>query len=158
MAVDFNEISGRVADTIERPPLAPQGIYTMVVDKIPVVNDVKGKDGAVYKSVEYQCYALRGGPEVDVEELQKFGDPKGIRVRLSFMYQIEPEDANRIAQTQFREKTFLADHLGLPGDKSLKELRNQAAGQQFLGTLGYRADTNNPEVMYHDLKGTAPLA
>ncbi len=156
MALDFDAIMNKVADTVERPPLAPLGDYVFKVDKLPdPPRDLKSEKGE-WKVVEFPMSGVRATDEVDADMLKAYGEPKNIRVRKSFLFDVN--DAAAAAQTEYNMKEFLTKHLGLDGSMTLKEQVNASVGQQCIGALRYRADANDKSVQYHDLGRTAPLA
>lgn len=148
----FSDILTKSAETIERPPLGPRGTYVMVVSGRFKKTDRKG-----YEVIDIPMHAVRpGADDVDVEELGKFGDPKNIMVRKSFLFPTDDEAGFR--QTEFNMKEFLTKHLGQDEGLTMKELLEGAVNKQCLGVIDYRPNQENPEIMYHDLKRTAPLS
>lgn len=153
---NFDDILDKTMDSVERPPLAPLGEYVFQVTKLPEpMRDLDSPKGS-WKVLEFPMQAVRPTESVDPDLFAVYGEAKNIRVRNSFMFDKNDEAAS--AQTEFRLKTFLQDHLGLPASMTLKEAINASVNKQCIGTLRYRADGNNAEVQYHDLGKTAPLA
>lgn len=155
MAINFDEIMGAVADTVERPPLAPIGDYVFNIPQVPVLGEVDSEKGS-WNTVEFQVVGVRPTDTVDPDMFKAYGEAKNIRTRLSFMFDKNDEAAAKT--TEFRLKTFLVDHLGLDGKLTIKELLNASVNHQFIGSLNYRADARDASIQYHNLGKTAPLA
>lgn len=151
---NFDDILDKTLESVERPPLAPIGEYIFQVTKLPEPRDLDSPKGS-WKVVEFPMQAVRPTDSVDPDMMAAYGEAKNIRVRNTFMFDKNDEAAS--AQTEFRLKTFLQDHLGIPSNMSLKEALNASVNKQCIGTLRYRADANSPDIQYHDLGKTAPL-
>lgn len=152
---NLDYIMDQVADSVERPPLAPLGDYVFVITKLPDQRELTSDKGS-WDIVEFPLQAVRPTDDVDPDLFKAYGEAKNIRVRKTFMFPKDDEAGQ--AQTAFNLKTFLVDHLGLTGSGSIKELVNQSVNKQCIGTLKYRADTNDKSVQYHELGKTAPVA
>jgi len=157
--MNFDEIASRVADTVERPPLAPIGTYVFVVTKLPTRRDVQDRNGGPgWEAIEYPLIAVRPTDDVDPDLFAAYGEAKNIRVTKNFMFTKDENDKAGFEQTMFNMKEFLVKHLGGDGSKTILELMNDSVNKQCLGVLGYRADTNDKSIQYHSLGRTAPLA
>lgn len=146
----FSDILNKTAESIERPPLPPKGTYVFVVNGQP--KDNKRKE---YEVLDFSLKGVRPTEDVDSDDLKAYGSPANIIVRKSFLFNTEDEAAFK--RTEFNLREFLMTHLGMDGSLSLKELITMANGKQCLGVIDYRPDQENPEVMYVDLKRTAPV-
>lgn len=155
MAINFDEIMDTVAESVERPPLAPLGDYVFNIPQIPVRGAVDSEKGS-WDTIEFQVVGVRPTDTVDPDLFKAYGDAKNIRTRLSFMF--DKNDDAAAKGTEFRLKTFLVDHLGLDSKLTLKELLNASVNHQFIGSVNYRADRNDPNTQYHNITKTAPLA
>lgn len=151
---NFADILTKAAETTERPPLAPKGTYQFVVTALPKKVDRKSANGN-FEVLDFPMRGVAPTDDVDMDELKAYGEPKNIVVRKSFLFNTDDEAA--FAQTEFNMKEFLTKHLGLDESLSYKELMNAAVNKKCLGILDYRPDASNPEVLYHDLKKTAPI-
>jgi hypothetical protein len=147
---NFGDILTKTAESIERPPLPPKGTYVLVVTKAP-----DKQDRGEYEAVDFPMKAVRPTEDVDADELKAFGSPNNILVRKSFLFNTKDEAAFK--NTEFNLRNFLVEHLGLPADLTLKELMTMSVGKQCLGVIDYRPNKENPEIIYTDLKRTAPL-
>jgi hypothetical protein len=146
----FSDVLSKAAETIERPPLPPKGTYVFVVNGQP-----KTQERKEYEIPEFQLKGVRPTEDVDTDELKAYGSPANIIVRKSFLFNTTDEAAFKRAEFNLRE--FLVKHLGMDGSLTIKELMTMANGKQCLGTIDYRPDQNDPEVMYADLRKTAPI-
>lgn len=146
----FSDVLSKAAESIERPPLPPKGTYVFVVQGQPKTNERKE-----YEVVDFQLKGVRPGEDVDADDLKAYGSPANIIVRKSFLFNTTDEAAFKRAEFNLRE--FLVTHLGMDAGLTIKELMTMANGKQCLGTIDYRPDQENPEVLYVDLKRTAPI-
>ncbi len=145
-----SEILSKPAVSIERPPLPPKGTYVLAVQGQP-----KKTDRKEYEVLDFTMKGVRPTDDVDTDELKAYGAPSNIIVRKSFLFNTQDEAAFR--QTEFNLKEWLTRHLGQDETLTLKELINGAANKQCLGVIDYRPNAENPEIMYPDLKKTAPI-
>jgi hypothetical protein len=148
--MNFDEILETKVDAIERPPLLPLGFYVFAVTKVEF-----DREKPDFDIVNMQCKVIR--PEaVDEDDLAKFGTVAGQPQRLSFMF--DKNDETRAKQTLFRLRTFLESHVGCAeADMPLKAALAAATNRQFIGQISWRADKNNAEIQYAEIKKTAPL-
>ena len=154
--LDF--IMDKVADSVERPPLAPLGDYVWQVTKLPEPDRVISSDKGSWDVMEFPVQVVRATDEVDPDLLKAYGDVKNIRARKSFLFTKDPSDQAGRDTTAFQMTEWLTKHLGQDSSMTVRELVNGAVNKQFLGTLKYRADANDKSVQYHELGKTAPLA
>jgi hypothetical protein len=149
---NFADILTKTADTIERPPLGPKGTYVFVV-----TGQAKKQDRKEYEVLDFPLKAVSAADDgtVDPDDLKAYGNPNGIIVRKSFLFNTTDENAFR--QTEFQLKEWLTKHLGQDEGLTMKELMSGAVNKKCLGVLDYRPNAENPEIQYHDLKKTAPL-
>lgn len=153
--MDFNKALAVKADAVEKPPLPPIGHYIFQIKKIP---ESKESDSSPWASMNFQCQAVgvyEDADDVDADELKKFGGTKNVFSRYSFMF--NDEDETQQARSLHAMKTFLVEHLGLDGSKSLKELLNESVNKRFVGKLRHRPDKNKPEDVYAEIEKTAPI-
>lgn len=150
----FADTLQKTAETIERPPLAPKGTYVFVVTGQAKKTDRNSPNGS-FEVIDIPLKGVRPTEDVDADDLKAYGSPNSILVRKSFLFNTQDEAAFR--QTEFNLKEWLTTHLGQDPSLSIKELMNGMVNKQCLGVLDYRPDASNPEIMYHDLKKTAPI-
>ena len=152
---NFAEIANKKFSEIERPPLAPKGTYRFQITKIPEI-DGTVSNGA-FTAITLPCKAVEAYDDVDAEELSKFGGFKNVTVPVKFLY--DNNDATKGAQTEFRIKTFVAQHCAVEGadDMSVNEGLNKAVNHQFAGTVDWRQDKNAPDIWYAEIRKTAPV-
>ncbi len=152
--MNFAEIANKKMDEIERPPLAPVGMYRFQVTKVPTVEDIS--NGA-YTQVSFPVKAVEAYESVDEDDLKKFGGFKNVISSVRFLF--DNNDATKAAQTQFRLKNFIEMHLAVEGAEkmTLLEAMNASVNAQCDGELGWRPDKNDPEVKYAEIKKTSPI-
>ena len=153
--VNFQDALDTKIGDIERPPLVPQGTYTVAVAKVPTYTAV-GKDDQ-YQCIDFVLKIIAATDDVDEEDLANYGDVTKSSVRKRDMF--DTEDKNRFAQSMFSTRRFLQDHLGVEGndDTPIKKLLADCVNHQCLATITWRPDNRDPEIMYLEVKGTAPV-
>lgn len=156
--MDFTEALNVAVTDIERPPLPPIGHYIWKVSKPAVFDTIS--DGR-FKTLDFPVQAVQGLSDVDQDELQKIGGPRGINLRVRFMFNEGPSDEDKVAAARslFQLRNFLEKHLEIAAEgMMLKEAIDSAVGMQFVANIQYRPDKNNPEVLYAEIGRTAPLS
>lgn len=121
-AANFTSILSRPATDFERPKPLPQGTYLMLV-KPPYRLDESSKKKTPF--IEWLCDVVEAGEDVDPTELAEMGGIAGRQVKATF-YLTE--------EATFRLREFL-EVLGLDTTKPTDQIIDEAAGQQFLGTI-----------------------
>lgn len=150
MSLNFADVANKKIDEIERPPLPPVGTYRWRVLRLPEQSKV-GKDDQ-YEVVNFSVQAIEALDDVDMDDYK--GDVTGILNRVQFMF--DTQDEAKFEQTLFRLKTFLQKHLLLDSE-SVTEGLNDSVGSEFLGTIKWRQDKNDPELFYAEIGRTAPI-
>lgn len=154
MALNFADIAKTKIEEIERPANAPVGTYVFQITKIPEITT--SQDGK-WDIINIPCVAVEATENVDPEDLRNYGAIKNIRLSVRFM--LNKEDKAAFEATVFRLKTFLSEHVKCAeSGMDLVQSLNASVNQRFLGELGWRPDKNNPEIIYTEIKKTAPLA
>lgn len=150
----FSEILDRNLETIKRPPPPPQGYYVARVTKMPdPAEEMSTKVGTMEK-LTIQLELVRA-EEVDDDELREYGDPAGVPLRRDFLFSLE--DENRAKQTEFQLRRFL-EHTGADqGATTVQEAFANLPNAQVLVEVSHRADPNDPEIVYPEIRRTAPL-
>lgn len=147
----FSDVLTKTAESIERPPLAPKGTYVLVVTGAP-----KKRDSKQWEIVDFPMQGIRPTEDVDLDEFKAFGgNAKNVLCRKSFLF--DTSDENAFARTQADMRDFLTLHLGLDPKLTIKELISMAPNKQCLGVIDWRPNEDNPEIVYIDLKKTAPV-
>lgn len=151
MALNFADIAGKKMAEAERPPLPPVGTYRFSITKMPEASEAgAGK----WDILTFQCRALEALDDVDMSDYK--GEVTGITGQVKFMF--NKEDEVEFGKSEYRARTFLEKHLKCAGpDDTFGQAMNASVNQQFLGTIGWRQDKNDPEVFYAEITRTAPL-
>jgi len=154
--MNFADVLNTSVESVERPPLVPPGTYVTSVRRIDFGSLSDGK----WETVDFLLGFISAMENVDQDELVKYGPLTSTTRRHRFMFNTESTDEakQQNARTQFNLKTFLTGHLGLPPAGSFKELIASAMNQQCLADVNWRPDPRNPEIIYDEIKRTAPLA
>lgn len=153
--VNFADALNTKAGEIERPPLIPTGTYTAIVTKIPTMEKIG--DGK-WDVVDFQLRLQAPGDDVDPDALREYGGlNSGSVLRQRFMFSTEDEAAFK--RTLFNMKRFLLDHLKVEGsdNTSVKQMLDSCVNHQCLVFVGWRPDKNDAELIYAEVKKTAPL-
>lgn len=151
---DFASIANQKVEDIKRPPNPPVGHYIFQITKTP--ESRKSKD-ETYEFLSFQCVAVEAGPDVDLEDLQAYGELKNIRLPKEFIFNRTDETA---AQNEMNKlKAFLEKHVQCSGDgMSIKEALQASVNQRFMGELRWRDDKEDPEIKYAFIGKTSPVA
>ena len=152
--MNFADIANKKLADIERPPLAPPGMYRWQIVKIPTSENVAND---AYTNVTFTCKAVEAYDSVDADDLAAFGGIKNVASQFRFLF--DNNDATKFDQTLFRLRTFLEKHLAIDGAEkmSLNEAMNAAVNQQFDGNFFHRPDKNDKELFYGEIQKTAPV-
>ena len=139
---------------IARPANVPQGTYTMMVTKQPVFGEIaQGK----YETCDFMMKIISATDDVDADDLKNFGDITQSVMRNRFMF--NTEDKTLFDRSLYNIKRFLEEHLLIEGakKKELKQALAEAVNHQCLATVTWRPDPKDPEIIYQEIKGTAPI-
>lgn len=151
------DILNTPVESIERPPILPVGTYRAQVKKKDFVTRSSAKGS--WEIIEFSMQLIEPMDDVDANSLRKFGPLASAVRRNSFMFDSDTssdESKQKNARTQYNLKQFF-EHLGLDPSGSVKQMLESAIGQQCLIVIGWRPDSNNAEVIYDEIKKTAPL-
>lgn len=153
MTLNFNETLNKRMDEIERPPLMPIGTYKFAVKRIPSIETIgEGK----WDVLDFQLQAVEvAGDDVDPADLQAYGG-LGPHATMRHRFMFNKEDEAAFKRSEFNLKRFLEDHLRVEG-ANMKEALNNSVNATCLGVVKWRADKNDPEVMYAEISRTAPV-
>lgn len=154
MVMNFQDAAKMKTSEIERPPLVPMGTYRAVVKKVPATETIA--DGR-FDTCDF-VLGLVEAVEVDEAELKAYGGLTANTVmRHRFMF--NKEDQALFDRSLYNLKRFLLDHLKVDAaeDDPLVQTLNASVNTQCLVFVGHRADKNDAEIMYSEIKKTAPL-
>lgn len=148
--MNFDDILDTKVEAIERPPLLPVGHYQFIVKKTEFDREKPDWDIVNFQTQVVQAEA------VDEDDLAKFGKVAGTPQRVSFMF--DKNDETRRKQTMFNLRTFLEKHLQCADtNMDLKTAIAASVNHKFIGQIGWRADKNNVEIQYAEIKKTMPV-
>lgn len=149
--LSFADIASTKFQDLDKPPLAPVGVYRFRVTKAHTLSESKSGQWDIL------TFPIQAQEAVDVADFEDFkGNVTSIFNMIRFMFNKEDKVAfDRTAQDLQR---FLVQHLkvadeGTPLDKAMEN----AVGAEFLGTVSWRPDDRNPGEMQVDVRRTAPL-
>ncbi len=151
--MDLTEALNIQSEQVKRPPNLPVGTYRFMVNKLPQITDSKNDE---YKIFTFPCVVQEAMEDVNPEELQAFGPLQNVFRQYTFLY---PKDNSKERDQQaalYKLNRFLAEHLKVELG-TIKEMMDKAQGHVFLAQVGTRPDKNDPEMIYEDIKGTAPV-
>lgn len=151
MALNFADAASKKIADIERPPLPPVGTYRFSITKLPsssTTNDEK------WDILSIPCRALEAMDDVDMTDYN--GAVEGILNNVKFMF--NKEDEAEFEKSLYRARTFFEKHVKCAEETdSLAQAMNKSVNQQFLGSIVWTADKNDPEVFHANIARTAPL-
>lgn len=150
--MNFMESLNVKADEVKRPPLPPLGTYRFVISKLAYDEVGQGK----YNVVNFTVQA-REMVDGDESALADYGKVEDIIQRVSFMFPTDPEEQTARERAKFNMKRFLVDTCGGDESKKLRELAEESIGWEFLGTITYRPDKTDKEIMYPEVSKHAPI-
>ena len=148
---DFASIANKKVTEIERPPLPPVGTYRWSITKLPAVTTTG--DGK-WDILTVQVRALEALD--DVEQSDYSGDITNITNQVKFMF--NKEDEAEFDKSLFRARTFFEKHVKCASeDDTVGQMLNNSVNQQFLGTIAWQQDKNDPDLFYANIARTAPI-
>jgi len=152
--MDFTQGLDKNLDEIEKPPLVPRGTYIGAVSKHPTLAEVGGGN---WDKVAVPVKLIAPTEDVDPDELQAFGDIKAAFVENVFMFDKSTDGEAAFKRTEYNLKMFLQKTLLLPEGISFKEAFAASVGVQFLVTIDWYPEKDNPENIWPRIKSTAPI-
>ena len=151
MALNFSDVAAKKFEDIEKPPLPPVGTYRWQIMKLPDQNT--SGDGR-WDIVNFSVRAVEALDDVDMDDYK--GEVGNIMQSVRFMF--NKEDEVEFEKSLDRLKTFLGKHVKcFEEGESLGQGMNASVGQQFLGTIAWKQDKQDPEVFHANIGRTAPL-
>ena len=135
MAINFAEILGKQASTIEKPKPIPVGTYLCANNKIPDFKAI-GKDET--PCAEFNFIAIAPTEDVDPADLEAYGDVRGKTIRHR-MFLTE--------KSEYRSKEELVRVFGIEeGSKTLGQLFNETVNKQLLVTIKHTPTQDGTDV------------
>ena len=151
MSLNFADIASKKMEEIERPPLPPVGTYRFAITKLPEATTTN--DGN-WDILTVQCRALEALDDVDMEDYK--GEVSGISSQVKFMF--NKNDEAEFGKSEYRMRQFFEKHVGCANDgDTVGQMLNSSINGQFLGTMAWRADKNDPELFHANISRTAPV-
>lgn len=150
----FAEIANKVASEVERPVLAPPGVYELRVTNTPAPIMQSFASGE-FEKISFSMLGVNVIEVDDQEALTTAGGAGAVRVNHDFLLDLVDDAA--AAKAEYRLKTFLTEHLGLDASLTLGQLVSIAKGATCYGTITHRVDKNDDSVLYYQLNKTMPV-
>lgn len=148
---NFADIASKPMGEVERPPLPPVGTYRWSITKLPASSTTN--DGK-WDILTIQCRALEAMDDVDMTDYS--GDVTNITNQIKFMF--NKEDEAEFEKSLYRVRTFFEKHVKCASEEdTIGQAMNNSVNQQFLGTIAWQQDKNDPEVFYANIARTAPI-
>ncbi|NJL70377.1 MAG: hypothetical protein HC888_01605 [Candidatus Competibacteraceae bacterium] len=149
----FSDALDRSMDDIKRPPPLPIGNYIFRIVKMPEApREIEGK---TFEILKFPIAVVSAMDDVDPDELAEFGKVEGAPLSLDFIFNTDPSEERAYEMTLNRLKDFLA-RAGVEG-ATLKEQIARCANAQFMGEVSHRADPNDANNVYPEVRRTAAL-
>lgn len=151
MALNFADAASKKVAEIERPPLPPVGTYRWSITKLPIQttsNDEK------WDILTVPCRAMEAMDDVEQDDIP--GEVTNITNQIKFMF--NKEDETEFDKSLYRVRTFFERHVKCADeDDTVGQMLNKSVNQQFLGTIAWQQDKNDPEIFYANIARTAPI-
>ena len=141
----FADILKTKGTTVEAPKPIPVGSYQAVIDTNPSIDPEKG-------IVDFSVKLLMAKDDVDSQSLSDYGPINGATIRMTRWFVAkEPADQPR---TDYGNKRFFVDTLGIDESLSFGEMIAQAPGRQLIVTIKH-APSKDGTQMYANIGQTA---
>lgn len=148
---NFADIATKKVADIERPPLPPVGTYRWSITKLPQVTTTN--DGK-WDILTVPVRALAAEDDVDMTDFS--GEVTNITNQVKFMF--NKEDEVEFEKSLYRTRTFFEKHVQCASEEdTVGQMLNNSVNQQFLGSIAWQQDKNDPEMFYANIARTAPL-
>jgi hypothetical protein len=160
MSMNFTDLLNEStnSENFEKPIPAPIGTYTFQVSEAPSMRDGQSKDGDALKFVSFPIRAVDAHDDIEPEDLEEFGDITKIMTRVDFIFNESSDDDNARKMSIQRLLKFLeACGLNTSDGRTLGELMSDTPNAQFMGKLTHRADKDDPEIVYPEVRKYFPL-
>jgi hypothetical protein len=151
MPTNFADVANQKLADVERPPLPPVGTYRWSITKLP--SATTSNDGK-WDILTIPVRALEALDDVDMSDYA--GEVTNITNSIRFMF--NKEDEVEFEKTLFRVRTFFEKHVKCADEETtIGQAMNASVNQQFLGSIAWAQDKNDPEVFHANVARTAPL-
>lgn len=148
---NFADIANKKVAEIERPPLPPVGTYRWSITKLPQITT--SGDGK-WDILTVPVRALGAEDDVDLGELK--GEVTNLTNTVKFMF--NKEDEAEFEKSLYRARTFFEKHVQCASeDDTVGQMLNNSVNQQFLGSIAWTQDKNDPDIFYANIARTAPI-
>ncbi|HLP67270.1 MAG TPA: hypothetical protein VK181_07105 [Rhizobium sp.] len=149
----FSDALDRSMDDIKRPPPLPVGNYIFRIAKVPEApREIEGK---TFEILKFPCQVVSAMDDVDPDDLAAFGKVEGAPISMDFIFNTDPNEERAYELTLNRLKEFLA-RAGVEG-ATMKEQIARCANAQFIGEVAHRADQNDANNVYPEIRKTAAV-
>lgn len=151
MAMNFADIANKPIQEIEKPPLPPVGTYRFSITKLPEVTE--SKDGK-WEILNISCRAVEALEDVDMDDYK--GEVTSITQSVRFMF--NKEDDAEFEKSLYRARQFFEKHVACCGEgDTIAQAINASVNGQFLGTIAWRQDKEDPELFHANISRTTSL-
>ena len=151
MALNFADVASKKMDEVERPPLPPVGTYRFAITKLP---ETSKSNDEVWEFLTFNVRAVEALDDVDMSDYK--GEVTNILQQVKFMF--NTQDEIEFEKSLFRLRQFLEQHVKCAdSDMTVAQAMNASVNQQFLGTIAWRQDKQDPETFHANISRTAPL-
>jgi hypothetical protein len=151
MALNFADVASKKVADVERPPLPPVGTYRWVITKLPA--QTTSNDGK-WDILTVSCRAIEALDDVDMTDYK--GDVTSINNSVRFMF--NKEDEAEFDKSLYRATSFFEKHVRCADEgDTIGQALNKSVNQQFLGSIAWAQDKNDPEIFHANIARTAPL-
>lgn len=151
MALNFADVAAKKMSEVERPPLPPVGTYRFQITKLPASTTTA--DGK-WDILTIPVRAMEALDDVDMSDYK--GEVTGIVNSVKFMF--NTQDDAEFEKSLYRTRTFFERHVKCAEENdTIGQALNKSVNQQFLGSIAWTQDKNDPEVFHANIARTAPL-
>jgi len=150
--MDFSTALDTEIGSVEKPPLVPRGTYIAQVSRLPK-NETVGANKNWDKLV-FPLKLIAPTDDVDIDDLQAFGDIGNAYVEHVFMFNKEDEAAFK--KGLYYAQMFLEQTLEITG-VTFREGLAQSIGRELLVTIDWDPNEKNPDDPYVRVKSVAPV-
>jgi hypothetical protein len=150
MALNFADVASKPMAEVERPPLPPVGTYRWRITKLPEMSTTQSGEWDI---VQVSVQAVEALDDVETDDYP--GDIHNIRQSLRFMF--NKQDEAEFEKSLFRFRTFLEKHVKVSDGLTISQAMNEAVNGEFLGSIAWKQDKDDPDLFYANIGRTAPV-